>query len=75
MPTVMRFSACRITIYPNEHGTPHLEFADGDRCAVDIATLEILVGTVTPPKKAAEAMKWAAANQTLLLSKWKEITR
>ena len=77
MPTIMRFSTCRLTIYPNEHGTPHfhLEFTDGDRCSIEIATLKILVGTVTPAKKIAEALEWAAVNQSLLLAKWEEITR
>jgi hypothetical protein len=73
----MRFSTCRLTIYPNEHGTPHfhLEFTDGDRCSIAIESFEILVGTVTPAKKTAEPMKWATANQTFLLAKWEEITR
>lgn len=77
MPTIMRFRTCRLTIYPNEHGTPHfhLEFTDGDRCSVEIETLTILAGTITPVKKAAEAMEWAAANQSLLRAKWEEITR
>jgi len=77
MPTIMRFSTCRLTIYPNEHGTPHfhLEFTDGDRCSIGFETLEVLVGIVSPAKKAAEAMKWAAENKTLLLAKWEEITR
>ncbi|MBU5613454.1 DUF4160 domain-containing protein [Geomonas azotofigens] len=75
MPTIIRFSTSRLTIYPNEHGTPHfhLEFMDGDRCSVAIETLEILVGIVNPAKKMAEAMTWA--NQALLLAKWEEITR
>lgn len=71
MPTIMRFRTCRLTIYPNEHGTPHfhLEFTDGDRCSVEIETLTILAGTITPVKKAAEG------NQSLLRAKWEEITR
>ncbi|TGU70523.1 DUF4160 domain-containing protein [Geomonas terrae] len=77
MPTIMRFSTSRLTIYPNEHGLPHfhLEFIDGDRCSVAIETLEILVGEVNPPKKMAEAIKWAVENQALLFAKWEEITR
>lgn len=52
-----------------------MEFTDGDRCSIGIETLEVLVGTVTPAKKTAEAMKWAAENQSFLLAKWEEITR
>ena len=77
MPTIMRFRSCRLTIYPNEHGPPHfhLEFTDGDRCSIGIESLEVLVGTVTPAKKMAEAIKWAAENQAFLLAKWEEITQ
>ncbi len=77
MPTIMRFSNCRLTIYPNEHGTPHfhLEFTDGDRCSVTIEGLEMLAGAVSPEKKIVEALTWAEENRSLLLAKWEEITR
>jgi len=77
MPTIMRFRTCRLTIYPDEHGIPHfhLEFTDGDRCSIAIKTLTILVGSVSPEKKMAEALKWASENQDLLLKKWKEISK
>lgn len=77
MPTIMRFRNCRLTIYPDEHGVPHfhLEFTDGDRCSIAIETLTVLAGTVTPEKKMAEAISWAAMNRPLLLEKWKEITQ
>ena len=66
-----------LTIYPTEHGVPHfhLECTDGDRCSISIETLTILAGSVTPEKKMAEALKWADENRTLLLEKWKEITK
>jgi uncharacterized protein DUF4160 len=77
MPTIMRFRTCRLTIYPNEHGTPHfhLEFTDGERCSIAIETLEVLVGKLSQERKAAEALGWAEKNRELLLAKWKEITR
>lgn len=77
MPTIMRFRTCRLTIYPNEHGTPHFhrEFTDGDRCSIAIETLEILAGKLGQERKAAEALSWAEKNRDLLLAKWKEITR
>ena len=77
MPTIMRFRTCRITIYASEHGKPHfhLEFIDGDRCSIEIETLTILAGSVTPEKKMTEALKWASENRALLLDKWKEITK
>jgi hypothetical protein len=66
-----------LTIYPNEHGTPHfhLEFTDGDRCSIAIETSEVLAGIVNPEKKLAEALKWAEENRALLLAKWEEVTR
>ncbi|MEI8356479.1 MAG: DUF4160 domain-containing protein [Deltaproteobacteria bacterium] len=73
----MRFRTCRLTIYPDEHGVPHfhLEFTDGDRCSIEIESLTVLAGSVSPEKKMAEALKWASMNRFLLLEKWKEITK
>jgi len=77
MPTIKRFSNSRIVIYPQEHGVPHfhVEFTDGDRCAVAIATLEIVAGEIYPARRLHEALTWAGANRALLLEKWRETTR
>jgi hypothetical protein len=77
MPTIKRFTNSRIVIYPQEHGVPHfhVEFTDGDRCAISIATLEVLAGQVHPQRRLREALTWAEGNRTLLFMKWKEITR
>lgn len=77
MPTIKIFANCRLSIFPREHGVPHfhLEFTDGDRCAVAIETEVILVGEVRPERKLAEPLAWAREHRELLLQKWKEITR
>ena len=77
MPAIKTFSNCRLSIFPREHGVPHfhLEFTDGDRCAIAIETEVILAGDVRPERKIAEALTWARENRELLLKKWKEITR
>lgn len=77
MPAIKTFSNCRLSIYPREHGIPHfhLDFADGDRCTVAIATEEILAGEARPRRKLEIPLAWARDNRELLLQKWKEITR
>lgn len=77
MPTIKTFANCRLAIFPREHGVPHfhLEFTDGDRCAVAIGSHTILAGEVHPERKLAEPLAWALENQELLFQKWKEITR
>jgi len=77
MPAIMTFANCRLSIFPREHGVPHfhLEFTDGDRCAVAIETGVILAGEVRPERKLTEPLTWAREHRELLLQKWKEITR
>jgi hypothetical protein len=76
MPKIKEFTRFRIAIYPRDHLPPHVhvEFRDGDRCTVEIASLKIL-GTVRPAAKLTDALDWIAANRVPLLAKWKEIVR
>lgn len=76
VPEITRFSNCRIAIYPRDHRPPHVhvEFRDGDRCTVEIETLEV-VGVVRPTAKLAVALEWIGNNRAELLAKWKEIVR
>lgn len=77
MPTIKIFSNCRLSIYPREHGVPHfhLEFTNGERCAIAIETGEVIAGAITPTRRLKEALAWAGDNQKLLLQKWKEISQ
>jgi hypothetical protein len=74
MPKIKRFPGCRVSIYPRDHGPPHVhvEFRDGDRCTVEIKTLHV-TGTARPKAKLAKPLAWIEANRDLLLAKWKEI--
>lgn len=77
MPTIKRFSNCAIEIYNREHGRPHFHviFSDGDRCAIDIETLEVLAGEVKRPARLREALRWASANRTVLMEYWRKENR
>lgn len=74
MPTIKRFANCAIEIYNREHGRPHFHviFSNGDRCSVDIVTLELLGGEIKPSARLREALRWAAENRAVLLAYWRE---
>jgi hypothetical protein len=76
MPVVKRFAQCRIAIYPRDHHPAHVhvEFRDGDRCVIEIATLQV-TGSVRPVAKLADALDWIAGNRESLLARWKEIVQ
>lgn len=76
VPSLKQFSDCRIAIYPRDHWPAHVhvEFRDGDRCTVEIETL-VVSGSVRPSGRLKTALGWIAANQDMLLAKWKEIVR
>ena len=54
----------RIRINGNEHGVPHVhvEFRDGNRVSVAIATREVLAGHVAPRKRLNDALAYIAEN-------------
>lgn len=71
MPTIERFSRCRIEMYFGDHPPPHfhvLTRAD-ERIAVLIETLVICAGAADP-RDTAEAFAWGRANRTLLRTRW-----
>ena len=76
MPRLKEFSQCRVSMYPRDHRPAHVhvEFRDGDRCTVEIASLRV-VGTIRPASKTAEALDWIAANRETLMAQWEEIVR
>ncbi|MBK6276598.1 MAG: DUF4160 domain-containing protein [Gammaproteobacteria bacterium] len=76
MPRLKEFSQCRVSMYPRDHRPAHVhvEFRDGDRCTVEIASLRV-VGTIRPASKMAEALDWIAANRETLMAQWEEIVR
>lgn len=74
MPTVARFSNCRVSMYAADHNPPHfhVRMSDGREALVGIATLEVIRGDL---RKAdlAEPLAWAAQNTALLVDKWTEL--
>lgn len=74
MPTLARLPDCTITMYAADHLPPHFHVrrGDGREALVEIATLAVLSGRVTK-RELAGALVWAADNQKLLRTKWKEL--
>lgn len=74
MPVIKRFARCRIVVYPRDHRPPHVhvEFSDGDRCTVDIATSKV-TGSVRPVSKLVEPVEWVDEHRELLMQRWQEI--
>jgi hypothetical protein len=68
MPTIRRFSNCKIAIYADDHMPPHFHIEGrGFRVLVEIETIAARAGD---PRKAPQAMDWARANIALLRAEW-----
>ncbi|MBC7343941.1 MAG: DUF4160 domain-containing protein [Clostridia bacterium] len=73
---VARVKNARIEIYPRDHNPPHfhVKINGGEYSAsYNIKSLERLAGDL-PSHLEREVLKWARANQTLLMQTW-ELTR
>jgi uncharacterized protein DUF4160 len=70
MPTVIRFSRCRIAMYFDDHPPPHFHVIAGDEEGkFRIDTLECWAGEVDP-REVREALEWAGENRELLYALW-----
>jgi hypothetical protein len=58
-----------------EHGVPHVhvEFRDGSRVSVAIATREVLAGRVTPAKRLAPALNDILGNEAKYLNEYRRL--
>lgn len=65
----------RIRINGMEHGVPHVhvEFRDGSRVVVAIATGTVLAGSVTPAKRLAPALADIALNAQTYLAEYERL--
>ncbi|ADU99015.1 DUF4160 domain-containing protein [Alicycliphilus denitrificans] len=74
MPTLARLAQSTITMYAGDHLPPHfhVRMNDGREVLIEIATLEVLRGSVSK-RELAEAVAWADANRAALAAKWKEL--
>jgi len=72
MPTVKRFSRCRIAMYFKGHAPPHFHIitVGNERVAVVIETMAILAGSADG-RDLIEALDWAKANRATLRRLWR----
>ena len=73
MPTLVRLSGSKVTMYAADHNPPHFHVLanDGAEAWVEVASLTVIYGAVRPAVL-KEALTWAAANKAVLVAKWKE---
>jgi hypothetical protein len=70
MPRISSFYGIVIAMYYSEHGLPHFHaIYSGDEASVDIATLELLAGTL-PDRALRLVREWAAAHRVELEQNW-----
>ena len=71
MPTIRRFTRCRIEMYFADHGDPHFHIItrDDKRVAVLIADGSIVAGSAKA-NDLAEALDWAKDNRSELMTLW-----
>lgn len=75
MVTMFRGSRWKVAIYARDHGLPHFHIEGPDfRCAVAIATFEVIVGTV-PAAVLSDVLDWARPRQALLMQTWQEFNK
>ena len=73
MPTIRRFSGCKIAIYADDHLPPHFHIEGrGFRAVVEIETMTIRAGEV---RRIREAMVWARENGEILRAEWVRLNR
>ena len=73
MPTVLRFGAFRVVVYPDDHRPPHFHIVAPDfQVLVRISDLAVIAGEARPTQ-IAEAMAWAQAHQEMLALRWAEL--
>lgn len=72
MPTIKRFSACRICIYPADHNPPHFHVITSDGSDVLVELADLHVHGVLAKRDLREALAWAAENIDLLNATFRE---
>lgn len=70
MPTLSFFHGIKIQMFWSDHPPPHFHAAaEGKVVVIDILTLAILRGDLSP-KKAALVLEWAQLHQDELMEAW-----
>lgn len=75
MPTFFTIDGIKIDFYYNDHLPPHFHaiYAEFEEL-IDINKLETIRGEL-PKRQHKKIMKWAKANQTLLIEIWDSMRR
>jgi hypothetical protein len=70
MPTLAVVDGVLIMMFWNDHAPPHFHarFA-GQECQIDLATLQVLEGSI-PPGKLKAVLMWAQVHRTELAAAW-----
>ncbi|GAB6060469.1 DUF4160 domain-containing protein [Desulfonatronum parangueonense] len=70
MPTLKRFSSCRVLIFNGDHPPPHVhvKLSNGRDCTVELHSFEIK-GKVAE-RDIREALDWIRSNQNFLFDEW-----
>ncbi|HVH74656.1 MAG TPA: DUF4160 domain-containing protein [Stellaceae bacterium] len=73
MPTIARFGAVTVRVYPGDHRPPHFHIVAPDfQVLVRISDLTVIAGEARPAQIAG-AIAWATAHRELLAFKWLEL--
>lgn len=73
MVTMHRGPRWKVAVYGGDHGIPHFHIEGVEfRCSVAISTFDVIVGSATASVP-RDALKWARANQVLLMQTWQEL--
>ena len=74
MPEISRFFGIVIRMYFADHPPPHFHAEyGGERATIEIATLEILSGSVSPRAYRLIA-EWAGLHSSELMHNWNELS-
>lgn len=70
MPEISRFFGIAVTMFYNDHSSPHFHVRYGNqRALVSIETLSVLKGNLSP-RVLGLVVEWAAAHQAELQENW-----
>jgi hypothetical protein len=73
MPTLHRFGAVSVRMYPDDHRPPHFHIVGPDfQVMVRISDLAVIEGEVRPAQ-IAEMIAWARTYREALALKWAEL--
>lgn len=74
MTTKQRFrNKYRLELRENDHEPMHVHFVGADiNAKIDLLTLNIVAGYITPVTLRKEVLKWLQEHQTEMIEEWKK---